>query len=146
MWRFKTNIRILTTLRIDNWILQIYTMEKHVEIVCMKTHICMAVTRLFFKWGKNAIAERRETREKIGRRVWRPPKNASPRLSSTSCSFVDRTSKLSTKHRKDTALDLKKNQTNTTFFFLYVNYRLKIFPLNCTEMIFVKICIFWNLL
>jgi hypothetical protein len=40
----------------------------------------------------------------------------SPRLSSTRCSFVDGTSELSAKHRKDTALDLKKNQTNTTFF------------------------------
>jgi hypothetical protein len=47
-----------------------------------------------------------------------PPKNTSPRLSSTSCSFVDRTSNVSTKHRKDTALNLKKkNQTNTTYFF-----------------------------
>ena len=61
---------------------------------------------------------RAEGAKKNGRGVWVPPKNTSPRLSSTSCSFVDRTSNVSTKHRKDTALNLKKkNQTNTTFFF-----------------------------
>jgi hypothetical protein len=56
---------------------------------------------------KHLISERREVK-KIGRGVLVPPKNAYPRLSSTSCSFVDRTSKVSTKHRKDTALNLKK--------------------------------------
>ena len=66
-----------------------------------------------------------------------PPKNASSRLSSTSCSFVDRTSKVSTKHRKDTALHLEKKIKQIPHFFLCVNYTLKIFPLNCTEMIFV---------
>jgi hypothetical protein len=63
---------------------------------------------------KQLIAKWREEK-KNGRGVWGLPKNASPRLSLTSCSFVDKTSKLSTKHRKDTALDLK-SQTNTTFF------------------------------
>jgi hypothetical protein len=46
----------------------------------------------------------------------RAPKNACPRLSSTSCSFVDRTSKLSTKHRKDTALDLRKKIQHIPLF------------------------------
>jgi hypothetical protein len=43
-------------------------------------------------------------------------KNASPRLSSTSCSFVDRTTKLSTKHRKDTAFYLKKIKQMPPFY------------------------------
>ena len=43
-------------------------------------------------------------------------KNASPRLSSTSCSFVDRTTKLSTKHRNDTAFYLKKIKQMPPFY------------------------------
>jgi hypothetical protein len=75
--------------------------------------------------------------KKLGEGVWGPHQNASPRLSSTSCSFGGRTSKLSTKHRKDTALDLKIIKQIPHFPPLYVNYKPKIFPLTCTEMIFV---------
>jgi hypothetical protein len=41
------------------------------------------------------------------------------------------------KTSKGHCIGFEKNQTNTTFFFLYVNYKLKTFLLNCTEMIFV---------
>jgi len=67
----------------------------------------MAVTRLIFKRGKNNSPSGGR-RQKFGE-VSGGHLRTSPRLSSTSCSFVDRTPELSTKHRKDTALDLKKN-------------------------------------
>ena len=67
----------------------------------------------FLMKQKHLISERREAK-KIGQGVWVSPKNASPRLSPTNCFFVDRTSKVSIKHRKDTALNLKK-KSNTTF-------------------------------
>jgi hypothetical protein len=68
--------------------------------------------------GKKLICEKLtdDEREVIGRGVRGSHKNASPRLSSTSCSFVDRISKLSINHRKDTALDLKKIKQISHFF------------------------------
>jgi hypothetical protein len=48
------------------------------------------------------------------------------------------TLELSTKHREGTALDLKNISNKYHIVFLYVNHKLKIFHLNCTEMIFVR--------
>ena len=61
----------------------------------------MAVTRLFLHEAKTLNRRNGGRRKKIGWGFCGPPKNASPRLSSISCSLVDRTSKLSTNHRKD---------------------------------------------
>jgi hypothetical protein len=74
--------------------------------------------KLFLNEAKTLNLRAEVGEKNWARGSWCHLKNAYPRLSSTSCSFVDRTSKVSTKHRKDTALNLKKkNQRNTTFFF-----------------------------